>query len=180
MNNNRDLSKILESLQDLQTNTASTEEITVLKEMLSETISTLIALAQQTAVVSTAINKRITLVDEKNDLNLVYFLNDFDSSIESSFGRNNKSRFFDLGTKTTSTDASYKGCHVIVRNNELMNILPRKNFGVVYDWDLIHTVYPFDKNEARLTFVMNIILGKTTNRFGEWEYTNLPHERGYD
>ena len=69
MNNNRDLSKILESLQDLQTNTASTEEITVLKEMLSETISTLIALAQQTTVVSTAINKRITLVDEKNDLN---------------------------------------------------------------------------------------------------------------
>ena len=69
MNNNRDLSKILESLQDLQTNTASTEEITVLKEMLSETISTLIALAQQTAVVSTAINKRITLVDEKNELN---------------------------------------------------------------------------------------------------------------
>ena len=69
MNNNRDLSKILESLQDLQTNTASTEEITVLKEMLSETISTLIALAQQTAVVSTAINKRITLVNEKNDLN---------------------------------------------------------------------------------------------------------------
>ena len=69
MNNNRDLSKILESLQDLQTNTASTEEITVLKEMLSETISTLIALAQQTAVVSTAINKRITLVDEKNNLN---------------------------------------------------------------------------------------------------------------
>ena len=69
MNNNRDLSKILESLQDLQENTASTEEITVLKEMLSETISTLIALAQQTAVVSTAINKRITLVDEKNDLN---------------------------------------------------------------------------------------------------------------
>ena len=69
MNNNRDLSKILESLQDLQTNTASTEEITVLKQMLSETISTLIALAQQTAVVSTAINKRITLVDEKNDLN---------------------------------------------------------------------------------------------------------------
>ena len=117
---------------------------------------------------------------EKNDLNLVYFLNDFDSSIESSFGRNNKSRFFDLGTKTTSTDASYKGCHVIIRNNELMNILPRKNFGVIYDWDLIHTVYPFDKNEARLTFVMNIILGKTTNRFGEWEYTNLPHERGYD
>ena len=69
MNNNRDLSKILESLQDLQTNTASTEEITVLREMLSETISTLIALAQQTAVVSTAINKRITLVDQKNDLN---------------------------------------------------------------------------------------------------------------
>ena len=69
MNNNRDLSKILESLQDLQENTASTEEITVLKEMLSETISTLIALAQQTAVVSTAINKRITLVDEKVDLN---------------------------------------------------------------------------------------------------------------
>ena len=69
MNNNRDLSKILESLQDLQTNTASTEEITVLKEMLSETISTLIALAQQTAVVSTAINKRITLVDEKVNLN---------------------------------------------------------------------------------------------------------------
>ena len=69
MNNIRDLSKILESLQDLQTNTASTEEITVLKEMLSETISTLIALAQQTAVVSTAINKRITLVDEKVDLN---------------------------------------------------------------------------------------------------------------
>ena len=69
MNNNRDLSKILESLQDLQINTASTKEITVLKEMLSETISTLIALAQQTAVVSTAINKRITLVDEKVDLN---------------------------------------------------------------------------------------------------------------
>ena len=69
MNNNRDLSKILESLQDLQENTASTEEITVLREMLSETVSTLIALGQQTAVVSTAINKRITLVDEKVDLN---------------------------------------------------------------------------------------------------------------
>ena len=69
MNNNRDLSKILESLQDLQINTASTEEITVLKEMLSETIGTLIALAQQTAVVSTALNKRITLVDEKVELN---------------------------------------------------------------------------------------------------------------
>ena len=69
MNNNRDLSKILESLQDLQKNTASTEEITVLREILSETISTLIALTQQTAVVATAINKRITLVDQKVDLN---------------------------------------------------------------------------------------------------------------
>ena len=69
MNNNRDLSKILESLQDLQTNTASTEEITVLKEMLAETISTLIALLQQTSIISTALNKRITLVDEKVDLN---------------------------------------------------------------------------------------------------------------
>ena len=53
MNNNRDLSKILESLQDLQENTASTEEITVLKEILSETISTVIVLAQQTVVLST-------------------------------------------------------------------------------------------------------------------------------
>jgi len=69
MNNNRDLSKILESLQDLQTNTASTEEITVLKEMLSETVSALIALGQQTSIISTALNKRITLVDEKVDLN---------------------------------------------------------------------------------------------------------------
>ena len=69
MNNNRDLSKILESLQDLQTNTASTEEITVLREMLSETVSALIALGQQTSIISTALNKRITLVDEKVDLN---------------------------------------------------------------------------------------------------------------
>jgi len=69
MNNNRDLSKILESLQDLQKNTASTKEITVLQEILSETISTVIGLAKQTAVVSRAINKRITLVDEKVDLN---------------------------------------------------------------------------------------------------------------
>jgi len=53
MNNNRDLSKILESLQDLQENTASTEEITVLKEILSEIISTVIVLAQQTVVLST-------------------------------------------------------------------------------------------------------------------------------
>jgi len=69
MNNNRDLSKILESLQDLQKNTASTEEITVLREMLSETISTVIVLAQQTSVISKAMNKRITLVDEKVNLN---------------------------------------------------------------------------------------------------------------
>ena len=69
MNNNRDLSKILESLQDLQENTASTEEITVLREMLSETVSALIALGQQTSIISTALNKRITLVDEKVDLN---------------------------------------------------------------------------------------------------------------
>ena len=69
MNNNRDLSKILESLQDLQTNTASTKEITVLREMLSETVSALIALGQQTAIISTALNKRMTLVDEKVDLN---------------------------------------------------------------------------------------------------------------
>jgi hypothetical protein len=69
MNNNRDLSKILESLQDLQENTASTKEITVLREMLSETVSALIALGQQTSIISTAINKRITLVDEKVDLN---------------------------------------------------------------------------------------------------------------
>ena len=70
MNNNRDLSKILESLQDLQENTASTEEITVLREMLSETVSALIALGQQTSIISTALKKRITLVDEKVDLNL--------------------------------------------------------------------------------------------------------------
>ena len=69
MNNNRDLSKILESLQDLQENTASTKEITVLREMLSETVSALIALGQQTAIISTALNKRMTLVDEKVDLN---------------------------------------------------------------------------------------------------------------
>jgi len=69
MNNNRDLSKILESLQDLQENTASTEEITVLKEILSETISTLIGLAQQTVVVSTALKEQNKLIDEKVDLN---------------------------------------------------------------------------------------------------------------
>jgi len=69
MNNNRDLSKILESLQDLQKNTASTEEITVLREMLSETISTVIVLAQQTSVISKAMNKQITLVHEKVNLN---------------------------------------------------------------------------------------------------------------
>jgi len=69
MNNNRDLSKILESLQDLQENTASTKEITVLREMLSETVSALIALGQQTSIISTALNERITLVDEKVNLN---------------------------------------------------------------------------------------------------------------
>jgi len=69
MNNNRDLSKILESLQDLQENTASTKEITVLREILSETISTVIGLAQQTIVVSTALKEQNKLINEKVDLN---------------------------------------------------------------------------------------------------------------
>ena len=112
----------------------------------------------------------------------IYFLNDFDSALETSFGRNLKSRFFNMKTQEITNNASYKGCHIIIKDQELMNIIPQKNFGMIYDFDLLHQVYPFQENEKRLTFVMNIVVNRETK--GEWnaekfkwEYTHIPHEK---
>ena len=56
---------------------------------------------------------------------------------------------------------------------------------VIYDFDLLHQVYPFQENEKRLTFVMNIVVNRETK--GEWnaekfkwEYTHIPHEKTDD
>jgi hypothetical protein len=122
-------------------------------------------------------------VHEENDLNFIYFLNDFDSALETSFGRNLKSRFFNMKTQEITNNESYKGCHVIIKDQELMNIIPQKNFGIIYDFDLLHQVYPFQKNEKRLSFVMNININKlggerewNPEKF-KWEYTHTPHEK---
>jgi len=121
-------------------------------------------------------------VHEENDFNFIYFLNDFDSALETSFGRNLKSRFFNMKTQEITNNASYKGCHIIIKDQELMNIIPQKNFGIIYDFDLLHQVYPFQENEKRLTFVMNIVVNRETERKWnaekfKWEYTLTPHEK---
>ena len=122
-------------------------------------------------------------IHEENDLNFIYFLNDFDSALETSFGRNLKSRFFNMKTQEITNNESYKGCHVIIKDQELMNIIPQKNFGIIYDFDLLHQVYPFQENEKRLSFVMNININRlrgerewNPEKF-KWEYTHTPHEK---
>ena len=69
MTNNRDLSKVLESLKDLEQKTASTEEISVLRELLAVTITSVLDIAEQTKIVSTALHKENRLVNDKVDLN---------------------------------------------------------------------------------------------------------------
>ncbi len=93
---------------------------------------------------------------EKNDLNFIYWINDFDSRKELTVSRNIKAPMFDLTTQKIINDRPVKGSHTLIRNNEYVNIIPQKNFGIIYDHDLIHQVYPFDKNEQRLSFVMNL------------------------
>ena len=69
MTNNRDLSKVLESLKDLEQKTASAEEISVLRELLAVTITSVVEIAEQTTIVSKALHKENQLVNEKADLN---------------------------------------------------------------------------------------------------------------
>ena len=71
-----------------------------------------------------------------------------------------------MKTQEITNNESYKGCHVIIKDQELMNIIPQKNFGIIYDFDLLHQVYPFENNKERLTFVMNIVVNKGTEK--EW------------
>ena len=93
---------------------------------------------------------------EKNDLNFVYWMNDFDSSKEISVSRDIKTPMFDVKTQKMIGDRTVKGSHTLIRNNEYVSITPQKNFGIVYDYDLIHQVYPFDVHEKRESFVMNL------------------------
>jgi hypothetical protein len=96
-------------------------------------------------------------VHAKNDCNLVYWINDFDGSMENSAEKSERNNFYNLKTQEMETsNDSYRGVHCILRNNRWLNVPPRKNFGVIYDWDVIHQVYPFDVNEERLSFVMNM------------------------
>ena len=69
MTNNRDLSKVLESLKDLEQKTASAEEISVLRELLAVTITSVLEIAEQTKIISTALQKQNQLTNEKVYLN---------------------------------------------------------------------------------------------------------------
>ena len=69
MSNNRDLSKVLESLKDLEQKTASAEEIIILREALVLIINSVLDIAEQTKIVSTALQKQNQLINEKADLN---------------------------------------------------------------------------------------------------------------
>ena len=69
MSNNRDLSNVLESLKDLEEKTASTKEISVLRELLAVTITSVLEIAEQTKIISTALQKQNQLINEKADLN---------------------------------------------------------------------------------------------------------------
>ena len=69
MTNNRDLSKVLESLKDLEQKTASAEEISILREALVLIINSVVDIAEQTKIVSTALQKQNQLINEKADLN---------------------------------------------------------------------------------------------------------------
>lgn len=69
MTNNRDLSKVLESLKDLEQKTASSEEISILREALVLIIDSVVEIAEQTKIVSKALQKQNQLINEKADLN---------------------------------------------------------------------------------------------------------------
>ena len=69
MTNNRDLSKVLESLKDIEQKTASAEEISVLRELLAVTITSVVEIAEQIKIVSKALHKENRLVNDKVDLN---------------------------------------------------------------------------------------------------------------
>ena len=69
MSNNRDLSKVLESLKDLEQKTASAEEIIILREALVLIINSVLDIAEQTKIVSTALQKQNQLINEKAALN---------------------------------------------------------------------------------------------------------------
>ena len=66
---NRDLSKILESLQDLEQKSASSEELTLLKEMMNLIVETGTAFIDQIGVITTALKEQSKLIDQKVDLN---------------------------------------------------------------------------------------------------------------
>tara|TARA_B100000131_G_scaffold225781_1_gene217375 strand:- start:296 stop:568 length:273 start_codon:yes stop_codon:yes gene_type:complete len=69
MSNNRDLSKVLESLKDLEQKTASAEEISVLKELLGVTITSVVEIANQNSIISKALQKENQLLNKKVGLN---------------------------------------------------------------------------------------------------------------
>ena len=69
MSNNRDLSKVLESLKDLEQKTASAEEISVLRELLGVTITSVVEIAKQNSIISKALQKENQLLNKKVGLN---------------------------------------------------------------------------------------------------------------
>lgn len=69
MNNNRDLSKILESLQDLEKKAASIEEVSILKEMIGLIVETGTGLIDEITVITTALKEQSKLINQKVDLN---------------------------------------------------------------------------------------------------------------
>ena len=69
MSNNRDLSKVLESLKDLEQKTASAEEISVLRELLAVTITSVVEIAKQHSIVTKALQKENQLLRNLIGLN---------------------------------------------------------------------------------------------------------------
>ncbi len=69
MNNNRDLSKILESLQDLEKKAASIEEVSILKEMIHLIVETGTGLIDEITVITTSLKEQSKLINQKVDLN---------------------------------------------------------------------------------------------------------------
>ena len=66
---NRDLSKVLESLKDVEQKSASTEELAVLKEMMTLLVDTSVALVDELTVITTALKEQSKLINQKVDLN---------------------------------------------------------------------------------------------------------------
>lgn len=105
-------------------------------------------------------------IHDNNTHNLIIWMNDVE--IKNSKSKALKTVYDFVDDRVLfNTFYGYDGAHTIIVNNDTMQMLPRKYYGLIYEKDVLHAVYPTNSDEIRKSIVFNLKVKYESDRSKE-------------